>query len=75
MVGFEAKVLLDGVCVAWVTMLLVLSPNMSWLTKDGSGTILNQDPPWPQMIGEQTRSISADHANSDGYRYVLSYAC
>lgn len=52
MVGFEAKVVLDGVCIAFVTVLLVLLPTMSWLTDDGRGALLNKDPPWPQMIGE-----------------------
>lgn len=73
--GFEAKVLLDGVCVACVTLLLVSLPTMSGLTNSGRGTLLNQDPPWPQMIGKQTRSYSAVHyTNSIGSRYVLSYA-
>ena len=52
MAGFEAKVVLDGVCIAWVTKLLVPFPTMSWLMNDGRGIVLNQDPPWPQMIGE-----------------------
>ena len=53
MVGFEAKVLLDGVCVAYVVVLHESLLTVSWLTNDGRGTLLNQDPPWPQMIGEQ----------------------
>ena len=76
MVGFEAKVLLDGVCVACVTMLLILLAGGSWLTNDGRGTLLSQDPPWPQMIGERPGSISSVHdTNLDDSRYVLSYAC
>lgn len=59
MVGFEAKVLLDGVCIACVTVLLDSLPTMSRLTNDGRGTLMNQDPPWPHMIGKQTRNISA----------------
>lgn len=54
MVGFEAKVLLDGVCIACVTAPLVSLPTMNRLTNDGRGTLLHQDPPWPQTIGEQT---------------------
>ncbi len=74
MVGFDAKVLLDGVCTACVTTLFVWL-TINGLADDGRGTLLSQDPPWPQMIGEQRRSISVDHyTNSCGYRFVLSYA-
>lgn len=52
MVGFEIQVLLDGVCIACVIVLLALLPTMIWLTDDCSGTLLSQDPPWPQMVGE-----------------------
>ena len=51
MVGFEAKVLLDGACVAFVTALLDLMTIVSSLTNRVRGTLLSQDPPWPQMIG------------------------
>lgn len=76
MVGFEAKVLLDGVCVAYVTTLFYSHPHIvEWLTDGCRGTSLSQDPPWPQMIGEQIRSMPAVHyTNTGGYRYVLSYA-
>ena len=77
MVGFEAKVLLDGVGVAFVTSLLQSHHHtVGWLMNDCRGTLLNQDPPWPQMIGEQTRNISnAKFTKVGGYRCVLSYAC
>ena len=52
MVGFEAKVLLDGVCVACVIMPLVPLTFVSLLTNNSRGTLLSADPPWPQMIGE-----------------------
>ena len=74
--GFEAKVLLDGVCIACVTVLLVSLTGRSWLTNDGRGTLLGQDPPWPQMIGERSRSIPSVHDTNPGHsRYVFSYGC
>ena len=49
---------------------------MNWLTNDDRGTLLSQDHPWPQTIGEQTHSIFVvHHTNSGVHRYVLSYAC
>ncbi len=49
---------------------------MNLLTNDDRGTLLNQDHPWPQTIGEQTQSISAVHHTDSGvHRYVLPYAC
>ena len=76
MVGFEAKVLIDGICLACVTMLLISLTIVSWLTINSRGSFLSADPPWPQMIGEQIKDISAVYyTDSGGYRYVLSYKC
>ena len=51
-VGFEAKILLDGVCVAYVIMPLCFAGLSELADERPRGTLLSADPPWPQMIGE-----------------------
>ena len=61
MAVFEAKVLIDGTCVAYVNILLNL--NDTQLTQGDSGAVFGTGETWPQIIGDSSMPLFKENTN------------